>query len=268
MPATPHVKSSLPSAWNGVPELFRARIGEAAGRQRAMATDGHLLLVLHSPPGLNDDRRDGRFFWRDAAGNWKATNGTGAQALRQHLQEFATRLDQLDEQFESAASARDYFELLQAIARLHRSTRNLHAALQQARELIPNDRELLSIRDRAGELERSAELLHTDAKNGMDYTLARNSEELAKRSDAMLVSAHRLNLLAALFFPLATVSAIFGMNLVHGWEHDSSTHAFWIVLIAGFICGLMLMALIAWHGERGTAGKVVPDENLEKSTRN
>lgn len=39
------VKSAIPPTWK-VPDLFRSRLGESAGRQRAMASEGHLLIVL------------------------------------------------------------------------------------------------------------------------------------------------------------------------------------------------------------------------------
>lgn len=243
MPTVP-LKSILPATWN-VPEEIKSRLGDSAGRQRAMLAEGQLLLVLHGPPGPDDDHRDARFFWRDAAGNWKATgvSGAGIQAVKNHLGEFADRLDKLEAQFHTAQSAAEYFELLQAIAPIHRTARNLHAALQNARELLPNDREIISLRDRAGELEREAELLHTDTKNGMDYTVARRSEELAGRSYDMTVSAHRLNLLAALFFPIATASSIFGMNLRHGLD-EHNTEIFFMVLILSLVIGGILMLLI------------------------
>ena len=210
-----------------------------------MQAEGHLLLVLHGPPGPDDDHRDARFFWRDAAGNWKATgvSGAGSQAVKNHLNEFADRLDKLEARFQAAQLAQEYFLLLQAIAPIHRTVRNAHAALQNARELLPNDREIISLRDRAGELEREAELLHTDTKNGMDYTVARRSEELAGRSYDMAVSAHRLNLLAALFFPIATASSIFGMNLRHGLDQDN-IDIFFMVLTISLIIGGILMILI------------------------
>ena len=56
-------RSILPAVWQ-VPQEFRDRLGDRAGRQRAMAADGHLLLVLHRPPGPEDAERSGRFFWR------------------------------------------------------------------------------------------------------------------------------------------------------------------------------------------------------------
>lgn len=243
MPALP-LKSILPPSWN-LPEEIKSRLGDSAGRQRAMQAEGHLLLVLHAPPGPDDGHRAARFFWRDPAGNWKASGitGLGILALKNHLEDFAGRLDKLDASFQTAQSAAEYFELLQAIAPIHRTTRNMHVALQNARELLPQDREIISLRDRAGELEREAELIHADTKNGMDYTVARRSEELAGRSYDMAVSAHRLNLLAALFFPIATASSIFGMNLNHGLD-DRNSEIFFIVLLISLLIGGVLMLLI------------------------
>jgi hypothetical protein len=239
------MKTVLPPTWD-VPETFKARLGEDVGRQRAMASDGHLLLVLHEPPEADDVERRGRLFWRDAQGNWKSnTLGTGVQALRKHLADFSDRVDRLDRQFQQADDAGDYFDILQGIAPLHRTSRNLHAALQDARELLPQERDLIVLRDQAGTVERTAELLHQDAKNGLDYTIARQSEQQAERSYEMAISAHRLNLLAAAFFPLATLCAVFGMNLRHGLEGWPSPLAFWGVLLVGLVSGMLLALAIA-----------------------
>jgi Mg2+ and Co2+ transporter CorA len=238
------MKSMLPAAWK-VPELFRSRMGESVGRQRAMESQGHLLLVLHAPPEPDEDRRQGRFFWREPDGSWKSSGqGSGIAALKTHLAEFAARLDALDEQLQHAAAARDYYQLLQAIGPLHRAIRNLHATLQQARELLPADRDLINLRDYAGELERTVELLHHDIDNGLEFTAAREAEEHSRRAYEMSVSAHRLNILAAVFFPIATISTIFGMNLSHGLEAWSGPTAFWGVLAAGLFMGMLLTALI------------------------
>jgi Mg2+ and Co2+ transporter CorA len=61
----------------------------------------------------------------------------------------------------------------------------------------------------------------------------------------MAVSAHRLNLLAALFFPIAALSSIFGMNAKHGLEAFPSPWIFWGVLGVGFLSGLILTLVIA-----------------------
>lgn len=239
------MKTIVPATWK-VPDTFRSRLGDAAGRQRAMSADGHLLLVLHEPPQEDHAQRSGRLFWRDSDGGWKSnTLGVGIQSLRAHIAEFADRIDKLEEQLQSAAGADDYFALLQAIAPLHRMVRNLHVALQQARELAPDDRELITLRDQSGDLERAAELLHGDAKNGLDYTVARQTEEQTRRTYEMAASAHRLNLLAAVFFPIAALSSIFGMNLVHPLAELPAPLGFWGVLAVGFVSGLILTAAVA-----------------------
>lgn len=247
-------KSVLPAAWK-VPELFKARLGESAGRQRAMESDGHLLVVLHEPPAAGETERRGRYFWRETDGSWKASSlGPGIQALKKHLVEYAERLESLDDQLQAATSSDDYFQVLQAITPLYRAARNMHATLQQSREMIPADRDLIVLRDQAGEIERAAELLQTDARHGLDFLIARKTEEQAQRGYEMAVSAHRLNLLAAIFFPIATLSAIFGMNLEHGLPQQSPG-AFWAVLVFGLITGTFLTLLIASRPRMRTAKK-------------
>jgi hypothetical protein len=127
----------------------------------------------------------------------------------------------------------------------------MHAALQDARQLCPASRSLINYRDRAYDLERMAELIYQGAKNGLDFAVAKRSEELAKSGHRMAVSAHRLNLLAALFFPAATLAAIFGVNFKHGWEEKSAPLPFLIVMGTGVGLGLLLMlAVILGRGPR------------------
>lgn len=236
---------SIPNDWR-VPEQFARRLGDAVGRQRVMAADGHLLLVLHEPPTAGVPERVGRLLWRDPTGAWKARPfGDGVQALKRHVSECAERVDRLESAWQAAVSADDYFTLLREIAPLHRTVRNLHSTLQEARELAPDDRDLINQRDRVGEIERALELLHGDAKNGLDYTVAHQAEQQAQRAYDMAVSAHRLNLLAAIFFPVATLSAIFGMNLVHGLERGSTPIPFWLIVLLGLGSGMVLAQAIA-----------------------
>ena len=68
----------------------------------------------------------------------------------------------------------------------------------------------------------------------------------------MAVSAHRLNLLAATFFPVATLSAIFGAVFAmmharqdHGLDAVNTPVLFWIAMAAGLFGGLLLGGLIA-----------------------
>lgn len=235
-------KSLLPATWD-VPDTFRNRLGVSAGRQRAMFEQDHLLLILHGPPGPDDEKREGRFFWRHPDGTWSSTtDAKGASALPAHLEEFDQILDTLDEREERAQSADDYFELTRRLNPIVRSTRNLHAALQQAREMVPGDKTIINFRDQAYTLERRAELLASDAKNTLEYAIAKRSEEQAATGERMAVAAHRLNLLAAFFFPLATLAAIFGTNLRHGLEPDrfDSYLPFAAVTVVGLLAGCVL----------------------------
>jgi hypothetical protein len=101
----------------------------------------------------------------------------------------------------------------------------------------------------AGEIERAVELVHGDAKHGLDFLIAHQAEQQAARTYEMAVAAHRLNLLAALFFPVATLSAvysaIFGMILAHGEQGWSTPALFWFLLGLGMVGGLVLARFIA-----------------------
>src|SRR5262245_16956819 len=134
------MKSILPSAWT-LPQRIRARLGESAGRQRAMEAEGHLLLVLHQPPTAADQERVGRYVWRDPAGVWKSNScGASIQGLKSHLDEYAGKVDKLEDALQVAGSSAAFYGILRELAPMARSTRNMHAALQQARELCESDR--------------------------------------------------------------------------------------------------------------------------------
>ena len=246
-----HKKSLLPSTWQ-VPDVFRERLGESPGRQRVMFMDGHLLVILHEPPGPEDEARRGRFFWRKPDGAWvSTTDGPGHSGLDAHLDEFEEVLDRLDDEEDAARTADDYFKLMRQLNPLVRTARNLHAALQKAREQVPNDKRMINYRDRAYAIERQAELLAGDAKNTLDHAIASRSEEQAEAGKKMAVAAHRLNLLAAFFFPIATLAAIFGMNVKTGIESDvfDSLSPFVAILGTGLLAGVLLIASIMWRGK-------------------
>lgn len=239
-------KSPLPPAWE-LPQEIRIRLGEKLGRQRAMFAAGHLLLILHAPPRADENERIGHVYWRKPDGTWQSTETSGgANTVAKHLEEFARRLEQLDRAVDDATRARDYFAVMSHLSPLVRTVRNLHKTLQEARELIANDPELITLRDRAYELERLSELLYEDAKNGLDFAVAKRAEEQSAASHRMEVAAHRLNMLVAFFFPLATLSAVLGVNLAHGFESDA--HAPWPFLIfvaTGTMLGLLLTAAMS-----------------------
>lgn len=238
-------KSILPPTWD-VPAEFRERLGEKVGRQRAMLADGHLLLVLHRPPKGNDPERSGRVFWRKPDGAWQSNDlGNGAASLTRHLAEYADLIDRYDRQEDEAASVSDYFAVLEGMSPLSRTVRNLHAALQDAREKMPDDRDLINARDRVYELERSADLLLADVRNALEYAVAKKAEEQAATTHQMAVSSHRLNMLVAFFFPIATLTAVFGTNLAHPLErYLPPPYAFFAVLATGLVLGSGLAAYL------------------------
>jgi len=237
-------KSILPAVWE-IPPKFLDRLGEKAGRQRAMFADGHLLLVLHGLPQPDDTERKGRYFWRKPDGVWSSDEfGSGPNALVRHLGEYASALERLEEQDETAAGIEDYFAVLQELAPIHRASRNLHTAFQQAREMCPEDRDIINFRDRAYRIERTAELLYQDARNSLDFAIAKRTEEQALSSQKMSVSAHRLNVLAAFFFPIATLTALFGVNLKIGFEEVAPPFPFLGLLVLGLLLGYLLKLFV------------------------
>jgi len=238
-------KYLLPRVWD-VPQVFRDRLGSRVGRQRVMVADGHLLLVLHVPPGPDQTERLGRFLWRKPDGTWMSNDlGSGSHVVGKHLDQFAKTIQDCDAQEEQATTAEDYFAVLEHLAPTLRTAKNLHAVLQEARQACPDDRDLINFRDRAYEIERTAELLQTETKRSWDLLMARKADEQAKAGRRMAASAHRLNQLAAFFFPIAALSGILGVNLTHGLEALAPPQPFLAFVAIGLISGLILMAFVA-----------------------
>lgn len=253
-PQTTRARKLIPETWD-VPEVFRRRLGDSVGRQRAMVADGHLLMILHEPPEADDEVRDARIFWRNPDGEWTANDTTGQiRSLHQHFEQYDTQMDKLEKVEERASTADVYFELLSELTVLHRAARNQHVAFQEARDAI-DSRDLINFRDRCYTLERMAELLQSDAKNALDLTIARRAEEQADTSYHMAVSAHRLNVLVAFFFPIATLCAIFGTNLDTGLEHMNPPYPFLATIGAGMAIGVVLKFLVTRKPTRPTTGQ-------------
>lgn len=242
--------SPLPATWK-VPPVFRDRLGRQAGRQRAMFADGHLLLVLHAPPTTDTAVREGRFFWREPDGTWHSSEGgTGPSVVERHLEQYAKAIVTFDQQEEAAHSTEAYFDVLNGLSPLLRATRHMHDTLQDARKQCPEAREIINFRDRAYELERQAELLCGDAKNSLDYIVAKRAEEQAENGERMAAAAYRLNLLVAFFFPVATLSAVFGTNLQHTLEHLAPPWPFLIMVGLGLVAGVLLQQLVTTRSGR------------------
>ncbi|MGC9528597.1 MAG: CorA family divalent cation transporter [Limnospira sp.] len=228
---------NLPASW-AIPESIRNRFGQkSAGKQRAMVADGHLLLVLHKAPQPGARDREAVLFWRRPDSRWECSRGGVAfQLLTNHFQDYGKVEAELSRQYAQARTAEDYFRLLEAIAPLQRAAGNLHATLQSAREAVPGDRDLIDFRDWAYEIERGLDLLVQNTKTALDFKMAKQAEEQAKLSFESVRAGNRLNLLAAIFFPLTAISCVFGMNIPSGLE-GSSPFFFWFVFAIGILFG-------------------------------
>ena len=134
--------------------------------------------------------------------------------------------------------------MLDGLAPVARSIRNLSEVLQEARKARPDLRELIDLRDRAYDLSRTSELLYQDSKTAMDVAVVRRAEEQAEAGQQMARSAHRLNTLAAVFFPLATLGSIFGTTLTDDWSWKNSIVPFSIFLVAGSLLGILLSSFV------------------------
>ncbi len=236
------MSNPIPHNWD-LPQGFRDRFGARAGRQRVMSADGHVLIVLHEVPSpAEPDVRNARLFWRKPDGSWRSTgsNATSIAGLRAHLEEFDTAADGLEARADKAVVAQDWFDVLYHSAPLLRTARNLSKALQEARELVKTDRELIGLRDQAQEVERTVELIHGHARDGLDFTVARNAEDNARNSLHVSEAGHRLNLIAALFLPITALGSLLGMNLEHGFEKWEAPWAFWVVAGAAFLLGMVV----------------------------
>jgi Mg2+ and Co2+ transporter CorA len=210
-----------------------------------MLADGHLLLVMHAPPAPGQDERQGRFFWRKPDGNWVSDQlGVGPASVMKHLDEYDRLIDALELQEQQAKSARDYFDVMEQLAPIHRAAGNLLAVLQDARKQLPDAREVIDMRDRAYDIQRSAELLSSGCKNSLDFQIARQAEEQTRSSRHMAVAAHRLNLLVAFFFPLATLAGLFGMEIHSGIEKLPEPFTFVAVVLLGLVIGAALTVLL------------------------
>lgn len=232
----------LPDAWN-VPRPLRDRVGTHAGRQRLITHEGHSVLLLHKVPDPSSRDRTAVAFWRDPEGAWRCAPGRdGIATLRAHVDAYAEVLERLEEQLEVASRAHDYFAVLRSSRPVQRAVRNMSAAIQQQKELVPGDADMLAIRDRAYDLERLADLLVDDAHNGLQLVAAQRAEEQAIQSHALVAQTQRLNLLAALFLPTTALGAILGMNLESGLEGLPQPLTFWLLVALAFAVGMLMRA--------------------------
>lgn len=244
----------FPEDWN-VPDAIRVRLGaNTTGRQRTLMADGHLVLVLHEVPHHLQRERRGVYFWRHPDGNWDFSGeDTGIAALTRHVTSFSAAEDVLENRYFSAKTAEDYFKVLEEVVPILRTASNLYSVLQSARESVPDEQTLIGLRDTAGDIVRSLEILYADAKNALDYALAKTAEEHTRLGEEAVRSGVRLNVLAAIFFPLTAVTAMFGVNMTHGLE-SIPIWSTWLFFAFGLGLGIVV---------RGWVMKGVPKELID-----
>lgn len=215
-----------------------------------MFDSGHLLIILHEVPAPSSPARVARLYWRDPSGTWRTTTegqkpgqGDGLLALRRQLETAQAAITALDEAVDRATSADEIYEVLRRATPLHRSTRNLAAALQSARDAV-EDKEIISLRDAASDLERTIELVVTDARNAREHLEAKAAEQQAQFAKRSAEAQHRLNLLAALFFPVTAIGSILGINLTTGLEGQGPA-IFWGLVVGAVCVGFAVRGVIA-----------------------
>jgi len=225
--------TELPPGWK-LPEDIVRRLGSKAGKQRVIAEQDHILIVLHKAPLKHESHRESVFFWRNPEGTWDASErGNGLFALGEFLDNYARIEDALDEDYEKATKARDFFDLLEKIAPVQRAVKNMSKTLQMAREIVGED--FIDFRDKSEELSRNIELLYIDSKNGLDYAIAKRVEEQSEMQKQALIAGHRLNIIMALFLPITAVASLLGMNIPHGLEKSPS----WVFFVIVAVCSLL-----------------------------
>lgn len=234
----------IPPTWN-LPEAIRVRLGQSTyGRQRAIVEEGHLLLVLHKPPGPDDRRREGVLFWRNPAGEWQCNRGgPGPGGLKRHVQSYVDLEGKLTQDYEAASHNNVLFELQEALTPLVRASSGMHRALQEAREAIKQDAFIIEVRDLAYEVERNLDLLLDDVRNAIQQATAREAEAQARASKEALAASHRLNILAALFLPLTAITSLFGMNFARGVDEQIPT-MFWGIFAGGVALGFVMKSWV------------------------
>lgn len=230
-----------------LPAEIEARLGsESWGAQRAIFEAEHLLLVLHAPPLTDGNERDHEVFLRQPDGKWLYEGQEhGEHALARYLEEYRKVIEQLEARFDKAKEIDALFAVIDILIPLARSAAHMKDALQAAREhLGKREPRLIDMRDRAVEIARGAELLLADARLALDYRLARSAEDQARAAQAASLAQQKLNVLAAVAFPLMSVSAVFGMNLHSGIE-DLHSVVFWLVFLGGVVLGVLVKSWVS-----------------------
>ena len=81
--------------------------------------------------------------------------------------------------------------------------------------------------------------------DGRQEAVVKRAEEQAAASDRMALASHRLNIMAALFFPLATLSGVFGTTLTENWTWSLAAGPFLLFVAVGLLAGILLAYFVS-----------------------
>ncbi len=238
-----------------LPAEIENRLGDDTyGRQRTIREKDHLLIILHTPPESENRTRHTHVFLRQPDGKLLG-NGSdqGPMLMKRLLLTYRDLLETFERNYKKAKGSEDLYGILEKLIPVNRASCHLYETLQKAREQAHEDKFLIAMRDEAYEIHRGYELLLADARLSLDYRLAQNAEEQVARAQETLQAQHRLNILAAVTFPLMAVATLFGMNLVHGMENVSPI-LFWLVVVVALFIGFSV---------KGWVTKKKSDDNIE-----
>ena len=232
----------LPAIWD-LPQEIRYRVSKHQGRQRAMEAEGHVLMILYRVPQPRTTDRDVVYLWRKPSGEWEfSERGTGIAALSTLLEEYEQVLDEMEARLERARLPEDWYAITERVGPVHRAIQQLYEVLQESRRAITDFEgraELQGPCDQASNLARATDQVLADTKNAMDFFAVKQTYIQSQVNRDQARAAFRLNILAALFLPVGTIAAVFGMNLQSGLE-DYPSWIFWAIFIVGITAGIAI----------------------------
>lgn len=218
------------------------QLSDRPGHQRCVVGRDELLLVLHEVPKAGVPERDAIFFWRRRDGRWFQPGGQGLKGLDDLLDRYAKAIDENEEILEETDEAQDLFRVLKHAGPLTRSSRNMVVALEQVLNQEPDDRLIRNYRDRAREIERAAELLHSDGRETLLFWQAESAEQHTKSAERFGNILFKLNLVTGFFLPLVAFGGLFGMNVD---LPDFTRGMFWWIFLGGLGVGGALLWYVA-----------------------
>ncbi len=258
----------VPKVWS-LPREIRVQLSDHSGRQRAGAHENHLVIVLHNAPEGTSRRRKSFYFWRSPEGEWSFSGqGHGLLPMKRMVDEYLRIAESLEAEYETSNDAERLFRILELATPQKRAARNFRDALNEAKRLIDDHaliEELQPHVDRMSEAARTSELIQDDARNSIDYLVARESRIQSAVSQQQALAAHRLNVLASIFLPLGTIAAVFGMNMHHGLE-GFPVWVFWLVMILGATVGGGICAFVLGFGASNFEQLIELEHQQRKAT--